>query len=163
PNTVVVPYDLVAKPLFDERRAIGPARVQRYFLKAATSGATLSAAVTLPDSAVQTATAYLFEPNGAPFRGVGHDSVASRGGTRRPSRERDGAGPRLGGPGDRGRGDGARAVGRLHRFRRHRLRLDRATGRAGRAQLCLRAARRRCAGAGRPQGAPAHRGAVPRV
>ncbi|PYP58789.1 MAG: hypothetical protein DMD44_06565 [Gemmatimonadetes bacterium] len=81
PNTVVVPYDLAAKPLFDERRAIGPARVQRYFLKAATSGATLSAAVTLPDSAVQTATAYLFEPNGAPFRGVGHDSVVSLGGT----------------------------------------------------------------------------------
>src|SRR5207253_2246842 len=81
PNTVVVPYDLVAKPLFDERRAIGPARVQRYFLKAAAPGATLSAAVTLPDSATQTATAYLFEPNGAPFRGTGHDSVVSLGGT----------------------------------------------------------------------------------
>ena len=82
PNTVVVPYDLVAKPLFDERRAIGPARVQRYFLKAPTAGATLFAAVTLPDSAVQTASAYLFEPNGAPFRGIGHDSVVSLGGTR---------------------------------------------------------------------------------
>ena len=81
PNTVVVPYDLVAKPLFDERRAIGPARVQRYFLKAPTTGATLSAAVTLPDSAAQTATAYLFEPNGAPFRGIGHDSVVALGGT----------------------------------------------------------------------------------
>jgi hypothetical protein len=80
-NTVVVPYDLVAKPLFDERRAIGPARVQRYFLKAPAAGATLSAAVTLPDSAAQTATAYLFEPNGAPFRGIGHDSVVSLGGT----------------------------------------------------------------------------------
>src|SRR5439155_298369 len=82
PNTVVVPYDLVAKPLFDERRVIGPARVQRYFLKAPAAGATLSAAVTLPDSAAQTATAYLFEPNGAPFRGTGHDSVVSIGGTR---------------------------------------------------------------------------------
>src|SRR5205823_14198988 len=81
PNTVVVPYDLVAKPLFDERRAIGPARVQRYFLKAPTTCATLSAAVTLPDSAAQTATAYLFEPNGAPCRGIGHDSVAALGGT----------------------------------------------------------------------------------
>ena len=81
PNTVVVPYDLVAKPLFDERRVIGPARVQRYFLKALAAGATLSAAVTLPDSAAQTATAYLFEPNGAPFRGTGHDSVVSLGGT----------------------------------------------------------------------------------
>src|SRR2546430_153713 len=67
PNTVVVPYDLVAKPLFDERRAIGPARVQRYFLNVPAAGATLSAAVTLPDSAAQTATAYLFQPNGAPF------------------------------------------------------------------------------------------------
>ena len=37
--------------------------------------------MTLPDSAAQTATAYLFEPNGAPFRGVGHDSVVSLGGT----------------------------------------------------------------------------------
>ena len=81
PNTVVMPYDLVAKPLFDERRAIGPARVQRYFLKAPTAGATLFAAVTLPDSAAQTATAYLFEPNGAPFRGIGHDSVVALGGT----------------------------------------------------------------------------------
>jgi hypothetical protein len=81
PNTVVVPYDLVVKPLFDERRAIGPARVQRYFLKAAPPGATLTATVTLPDSSVQTATAYLFEPNGAPFRGIGHDSVVSLGGT----------------------------------------------------------------------------------
>ncbi|HEY6157489.1 MAG TPA: S8 family serine peptidase, partial [Gemmatimonadales bacterium] len=80
-NTVVVPYDLLAKPLFDERRAIGPARVQRYFLKAPVAGTTLSTAVTLPDSAAQTATAYLFEPNGAPFRGTGHDSVVSLGGT----------------------------------------------------------------------------------
>jgi hypothetical protein len=81
PNTVVVPYDLVTTPLFDERRAIGPSRVQRYFLKAPAAGATLTAAVTLPDSAAQAATAYLFEPNGAPFRGIGHDSVVSLGGT----------------------------------------------------------------------------------
>src|SRR4029077_10231712 len=81
PNTVVVPYDLVAKPLFDERRAVGPARVQRYFLRAPVAGTTLSAIVTLPDSAAHTAPASLFEPNGAPFRGIGHDSVVSLGGT----------------------------------------------------------------------------------
>ena len=81
PNTVVIPYALATKPLFDERRAIGPARVQRYFVKVPTAGATLQAAVTLPDSAAQTATAYLFEPNGAPFRGIGHDSVVALGGT----------------------------------------------------------------------------------
>jgi len=81
PNTVVVPYDLAAQPLADPRRAIAPARVQRYFLRVEAAGATLHATVTLPDSATQSATAYLFEPNGAPFRGAGHDSVLSLGGT----------------------------------------------------------------------------------
>src|SRR5207244_1723826 len=33
PNTVIVPYELAAKPLYDERRALGPAHVQRYFLR----------------------------------------------------------------------------------------------------------------------------------
>src|SRR5207248_999321 len=55
------------------------------------------------------------------------------------------------------------AVGRLHRFRRHRLRLDRATGRAGGAQLRLRTARRRCARHGRTQGPAAHGGGAPCV
>ena len=68
PNTVVVPYDLGAKPLYDERRAVGSARVQRYFLRAAQPGATLLAVVTLPDSAEQRATARLYEPTGQPFR-----------------------------------------------------------------------------------------------
>jgi tripeptidyl-peptidase II len=68
PNTVVVPYDLAAKPLYDERRAIGPGRVQRYFLRVAQPGATLQAAVTLPDSVEQRATARLYEPSGQPFR-----------------------------------------------------------------------------------------------
>ncbi|HVH08938.1 MAG TPA: S8 family serine peptidase [Gemmatimonadales bacterium] len=80
PNTVVVPYELLGKPLDDERRTIGPGRVQRYFLDAPAPGTTLAATVTLVDSGTQTATAYLFEPNGAPFRGVGHDSVVSLGG-----------------------------------------------------------------------------------
>jgi tripeptidyl-peptidase-2 len=80
PNTVVVPYDLAAQPLADSRRAIAPARVQRYFLKAEAAGATLAATVTLADSVTQSATVYLFEPNGAPFRGAGRDSVLALGG-----------------------------------------------------------------------------------
>ncbi len=67
-NTVVVPYDLAAQPLDDERRAVGPARVQRYFLRATEPGATLVATVTLADSAEQGATVRLYEPNGRPFR-----------------------------------------------------------------------------------------------
>ena len=67
-NTVVVPYDLTAKALYDERRSIGPARVQRYFLRAAQPGATLQVTVILPDSVEQRATARLYEPNGQPFR-----------------------------------------------------------------------------------------------
>ena len=68
PNTVVVPYDLAAKPLYDERRAIGPARVRRYFLRVVRPGTTLVATITLPDSATQSATARLYEPSGQPFR-----------------------------------------------------------------------------------------------
>src|SRR5205809_7907883 len=34
PSTIIVPYELASQPLYDERRAIGPARVQRYFLRA---------------------------------------------------------------------------------------------------------------------------------
>jgi tripeptidyl-peptidase II len=67
-NTVVVPFDVSAKPLFDERRAIGRARVQRYALRVSQPGATLEASVTLPDSAQQGATARLYEPGGQPFR-----------------------------------------------------------------------------------------------
>src|SRR6058998_3977456 len=70
PNTVIVPYDLASRPLYDERRGIGPGRVQRYFLRATPAGATLLARVTLPDSAEQRATARLYEPNGQPFRDV---------------------------------------------------------------------------------------------
>ena len=67
-NTVIVPYDLTAKPLYDERRVIGPARVQRYFVRATPPGATLQATVSLPDSVERRATARLYEPNGQPFR-----------------------------------------------------------------------------------------------
>src|SRR5207249_1753426 len=65
-NVVVVPYDLTDKPLYDERRTVGPAQVRRYFLRVAQPGATLVASVTLADSGQQTARAILYEPNGAP-------------------------------------------------------------------------------------------------
>src|SRR5207244_2193777 len=70
PSTIIVPFELASKPLYDERRAIGPARVQRYFLRASQPGGTLAARVTLPDSAEQRATVRLYEPNGQPFRDV---------------------------------------------------------------------------------------------
>jgi len=72
-NTVIVPYDLPAKPLSDERRGIGPAAVRRYFLRVPQPGATLRATVTLPDSQQQRATVRLYEPNGAPARSAPQD------------------------------------------------------------------------------------------
>ncbi|HEY3278881.1 MAG TPA: S8 family serine peptidase [Gemmatimonadales bacterium] len=81
-NTVTVPYDLAARPLADERRTIGIARVQRYFLRVAQPGATLQATVVLPDSSQQ-AIVRLYEPNGAPARGTPDDVDvgADKGGT----------------------------------------------------------------------------------
>ncbi|HEV8383170.1 MAG TPA: S8 family serine peptidase [Gemmatimonadales bacterium] len=67
-NTVIIPTDLTTKVLFDERRVVGPATVQRYFLRVSPAGATLRATVTLPDSLSQEATVRLYEPNGAPAR-----------------------------------------------------------------------------------------------
>ena len=67
-NTVSIPFDLGARPLYDAERALGPARVQRYFLRVARPGATLRVTVTVPDSAGQRATVRLYEPNGQPFR-----------------------------------------------------------------------------------------------
>jgi subtilisin family serine protease len=67
-NTVIVPYDLSAKPLQDEGRSIPSAAVQRYFLRVAHLGATLRVTVIVPDSARQQATVRLYEPNGAPAR-----------------------------------------------------------------------------------------------
>src|SRR6267378_2495706 len=72
-NTVIVPTDLATKVLFDERRAIGPAAVQRYFLRVPQSDATLRATVTVPDSLAQQATVRLYEPNGAPARSARGD------------------------------------------------------------------------------------------
>ena len=72
-NTVIVPYDLGLKALYDERRRVAPAAVQRYFLRAIQPGATLAATVTLPDSQQQRATVRLYEPNGAPARSAPQD------------------------------------------------------------------------------------------
>ncbi len=72
-STVIVPTDLTTKPLFDERRAIGPAAVQRYFLRVPKPDATLRVSVTLPDSQAQQATVRLYEPNGAPARSAPED------------------------------------------------------------------------------------------
>src|SRR6266516_2305820 len=63
-NTVIVPTDLSAKALFDERRVVAPGNVQRYFLRVAQADATLRATVSLPDSQSQQATVRLYEPNG---------------------------------------------------------------------------------------------------
>jgi len=72
-NTVIVPTDLTSKVLFDERRAIGPAAVQRYFLRVPQSDATLRVTVTVPDSQAQQATVRLYEPTGAPARSAPED------------------------------------------------------------------------------------------
>jgi subtilisin family serine protease len=72
-NTVIVPVDLATKVLFDERRTIATAAVQRYFLRVSPSGATLRATVTVPDSQAQQATVRLYEPNGQPARSAPED------------------------------------------------------------------------------------------
>ena len=72
-NTVIVPTDLTTKVLFDERRAVGPGAVQRYFLRVPEDNATLRATVTVPDSQRQQATVRLYEPNGAPARSAPND------------------------------------------------------------------------------------------
>jgi hypothetical protein len=72
-STVIVPHELAAKPLYDERRGIAPAAVRRYFLRASQPGATLRATVTLPDSQQHRATVRLYEPNGAPARSAPQD------------------------------------------------------------------------------------------
>src|SRR5213594_3216876 len=80
-NVVVVPYVLTDKPLYDERRTVGPGQVRRYFLRVVQPGATLVASVTLADSGQQTARAILYEPNGAPFRDLARDSIVPIGGS----------------------------------------------------------------------------------
>jgi len=74
-NTVVVPYDLAEKALDDERRTIGPAQVQRYFLRATTPGTTLGVMVSLPDSEKESALVKLCEPSGQPARALGDRDV----------------------------------------------------------------------------------------
>jgi subtilisin family serine protease len=74
-NTVVIPYDLAAKPLEDLRRVIAPAQVRRYFLRASTPGSTLGVTVSIPDSLSQRALVKLYEPNGQPFRDLGDADV----------------------------------------------------------------------------------------
>ncbi|MGH7646374.1 MAG: hypothetical protein ACREMR_12415, partial [Gemmatimonadales bacterium] len=69
-NTIVVPHDLGARALADDRRAIPAGQTMRYFMRAGPAGATLQVVVTLPDSLAQAATVRLFEPNGQPLRGV---------------------------------------------------------------------------------------------
>ncbi|SRR6266550_2689551 len=72
-NTVIIPTDVAAKVLFDERRMIGPAGVQRYFVRVPQPDATLRVTVTLPDSQGQQATVRLYEPDGAPARSAPQD------------------------------------------------------------------------------------------
>ncbi|HUC39433.1 MAG TPA: S8 family serine peptidase, partial [Gemmatimonadales bacterium] len=72
-NTIIVPTDLSAKVLFDERRGVAPGAVQRYFVRVPQDDATLRATVTLPDSVGQQATVRLYEPNGAPARSAPDD------------------------------------------------------------------------------------------
>ena len=72
-NTVIVPTDLADKLLFDERRSVAPAVVQRYFLRVPQDDATLHATVTLPDSLAQQATVRLYEPDGEPARSAPDD------------------------------------------------------------------------------------------
>src|SRR2546427_375894 len=72
-NTVIVPIDLESKVFVDERRVVGPAAVQRYFLRVTQPGATLRTTVTLPDSQGQQAAARLYEPNGQPARAAPED------------------------------------------------------------------------------------------
>ncbi|PYP20951.1 MAG: hypothetical protein DMD53_09240 [Gemmatimonadetes bacterium] len=79
-NTVSIPLDLGTRPLYDAERALGPARVQRYFLRVARPGTTLRVTVTVPDSAGQRATVRLYEPNGQPFRDAEETDVG-RGGS----------------------------------------------------------------------------------
>src|SRR2546425_828826 len=79
-NTISVPFDLAARPLYDLERALGPAKVQRYFLRVARPGATLRVAVTVPDSAQQRASVRLYEPDGQPFRDAEEIDVGRGGG-----------------------------------------------------------------------------------
>ena len=77
-NTVIISTDLATKALFDERRAIAPAAVQRYFVRVPQGDATLRVTVTMPDSQAQAATVRLYEPNGAPARSAPEDVMVGQ-------------------------------------------------------------------------------------
>ena len=67
-NTVVVPYELAARPLEDAGRAVGPGRLQRYFLRVPVTGTTLQVTVSVADSE-QEALVQLYDPGGRPASG----------------------------------------------------------------------------------------------
>lgn len=64
-NTVVVPHDLSTRPLEDAGRAVGPGRVQRYFLRSPVGGRSLRVRVALGDID-QEALVQLYDPSGRP-------------------------------------------------------------------------------------------------
>lgn len=67
-NTVVIPYDLSRRALVDSGRAIGPGRVQRYFLRVPVAGTSLRLTVSLRD-ADDEALVQLYDPLGRPASG----------------------------------------------------------------------------------------------
>jgi hypothetical protein len=74
-STVIVPWDLTARALVDTGRAIGPGRVQRYFLKSPVAGTTLRATVTTADPD-DGALIQLYDPSGHPVSGDPDSLVA---------------------------------------------------------------------------------------
>jgi len=71
-NTVIIPTDLTAKVLFDERRFIAPPGCNAISWRAA-AGRHLAGDVMLPDSQGQQATVRLYEPDGEPARSAPQD------------------------------------------------------------------------------------------
>jgi subtilisin family serine protease len=80
-NVVAVPYDVSAGPVADDSFSAAPAAVRRAFFRVP-AGATAAFTLTLPDSARERGRAVLYEPNGAPFRELGRDSLVALGGGR---------------------------------------------------------------------------------
>lgn len=74
-STVVIPFDLGARPLVDDGRTVRAGQTQRYFLRAARPGATLRVTVTLPDSTGEEAIVRLYEPGGQPARSAPDDML----------------------------------------------------------------------------------------
>jgi hypothetical protein len=74
-STVIVPLDLTVRALVDTGRAIGPGRVQRYFLRSPVAGTTLrvTGSVANPDDGVLF---QLYDPSGHPVSGDPDSLVA---------------------------------------------------------------------------------------